>query len=118
MRIFSLVIIALMGLMFTAQPQMALAKDCGIAPGVGPTIPDGNTATSDQIGDAIRGVQDYGFEIQVYTTCMNANKDAFFMNMSDDQRERWVEDFNALADHLTELETTLNDQIAIYNARF
>ena len=118
MRKSPLIIAALTGLMLVTQAPDALAKDCGLAPGAGPSIPDGATTNSDEIGRAIRAVQDYGFEVQVYTACMNTNKEDFFMNMNDAQRERWVEDFNILADNLTLLETSLNDQITIYNTRF
>ena len=103
MRKTPLIIAALVGLMLVAQAPDALAKDCGLAPGDGPTIPNGATATSDQIGNGIRAVQDYSFEVLVYTTCMTTNKELFFMNMSELQRERWVEDFNTLADNLTAL---------------
>jgi len=113
-RIFAAVISVAL---FLAPVSEAAAKDCGIAPGEGPTIPDGATATNEEIGIAIRAIQDYSFEVQVYTSCMNQNKEAFFLNMTDEQRERWAEDFNALADHLTELETSLNLQISIFNSR-
>lgn len=95
----------------------AAAKDCGMPPGDGPVIPDGRTTTNDQIGIAIRAVQDYGFEVQTYTTCLQLNQDAHFLNMTEAQRKRWTDDFNALADRLTEVETSLNDQIKIFNNR-
>jgi len=109
---------ALLGIiLFLAPLSEAAAKDCGISPGKGPTIPSGATATSDEIGIAIRAIQDYSFEVQVYTTCMTQNKETFFLNMTEAQRERWAEDFNALADHLTKLETSLNEQLRIFNSR-
>ena len=95
----------------------ATAKDCGMPPGDGPVIPDGLTATNDQIGIAIRAVQDYSFQVQTYTTCLQLNQDAHFLNMTERQRKRWTDDFNDLADRLTEIETSLNDQIKIFNDR-
>ncbi len=68
-------------------------------------------------GIAIRAVQDYGFEVLAYTGCLQLNKENFFLNMTEPQRERWAEDFNTLADHLTDLENSLNEQIAIFNSR-
>lgn len=117
MRAPALIIVALTGVLLASQPPGALAKDCGMMPGDGPVIPDGVTATNEEIGIAIRAVQDYGFEVQAFTGCLQLNKENFFLNMTEDQRERWVEDFNTLADHLTELENSLNEQIAIFNSR-
>ena len=117
MRTPALIVVATAGILLISQPVDALAKDCGMPPGDGPVIPDGATATNEEIGIAIRAVQDYGFEVQAYTGCLQLNKDNFFLNMTEPQRERWAEDFNALADHLTDLENSLNEQIRIYNSR-
>jgi hypothetical protein len=97
--------------------QPAAAKDCGLPPAVTPTIPDGNTATAEDIRAASQAVQDHGFKVQTYLNCLELNKEDYFLNMTDPERQRWAEDFNALADKLTALETGLNEQIRIYNAR-
>ncbi len=39
------------------------------------------------------------------------------MVLTREQQGRWAEDFNALADRLTEVETALNKQIRVFNAR-
>lgn len=97
--------------------QQTHAADCGMPPGNPPTVPAGATANDDQIRIAIRAVQDYGTVVQNYLNCMSLRKDSFFLNMNTEQRERWNEDFNALADQLTEIETRLNEEIRIFNRR-
>lgn len=93
------------------------AKDCGLPPAETPVVPDGRTATGDDIRNATQAVQEYAFKVQNYLNCMELNKEAFFLNMNDGQRVRWAEDYNALADKLTAIETGLNEQIRIYNER-
>lgn len=100
-----------------ALAASAEAKDCGLPPAEAPVIPSGKTALSEDIRTASQAVQDYGFTVQTYLNCLELNKEAYFLNMTDGQRARWAEDYNALADKLTALETSLNDQIVIFNAR-
>lgn len=100
------------GFSFEAQ-----AADCGFPPKNEPRVPDGATATSEDIRIAIRDVQDYGTAVQRYLNCMELKKDEFFLNMSTEQRERWNEDYNTLADRLTEIEVRLNEEIRIFNRR-
>ncbi len=108
----------LLGLGLTlVGPDVASASDCGLPPINTPTVPDGSTANDDQIRIAIRAVQDYGTAVQNYLNCMQLKQDEFFLNMSKDQRERWSEDYNALADHLEATENNLNEQIRIFNRR-
>ena len=105
-----------LGLAF-ASPDKASASDCGLPPMNAPTVPDGATANDDQIRLVIRAVQDYGTEVQGYLNCMQLKQDEFFLNMKTDQRERWSEDYNALADLLTDIETRLNEEIRIFNRK-
>lgn len=95
----------------------AWAKDCGLPPAETPVVPDGRSATGEDIRGATQAVQEYAFKVQNYLNCMELNKEAFFLNMNDGQRVRWAEDYNALADKLTAIETGLNEQIRIFNER-
>lgn len=117
MKLSGLAGLSVIALGLIAGSGTALAKDCGMPPAEAPSIPDGATATSDEISQATRAVQDYALKVQTYLNCLELNKEAFFLNMSEAQRARWAEDYNALADKLTEIETALNEQIQIYNAR-
>ncbi len=104
-------------LLTSVLPGEAKAADCGLPPISAPRVPDGATANDDQIRIAIRAVQDFGTVVQRYLNCMQLKKDDFFLNMSTDQRERWNEDYNTLADLLTETENRLNEEIRIFNRR-
>jgi len=95
----------------------ASARDCGMPPADPPFIPNGSTANDDDIRVAVREVQDYGFDIQSFLNCQELNREHFFLNMNENQRERWTEDYNAMADALTEIEVALNEQIRIFNSR-
>jgi len=114
MRFARIAVLVCAGAVSFALP--ASAKDCGLPPAEAPMIPDGNTASAEDIRLASQAVQDYGFTVQTHLNCLELNKEAFFLNMTDPQRQRWAEDFNALADKLTALETSLNEQILVYNA--
>ena len=115
LRLSLFICLATVAALMTASP--ANAKDCGMIPGDPPSIPDGTTATNDNIRDAVREIQDYGFDVQAYLNCQQLNRDFFFLNMDEPQRERWTEDYNAMADALTEVETELNVQIKVFNSR-
>ncbi len=113
-----LVTALLLGVMLVmTSPDYATASDCGLPPRNAPTVPDGTTANDDQIRVAIRAVQDYGSQVQRYLNCMQLKQDDFFLNMNTEQRERWNEDYNALADLLAEIEGRLNEEIRIFNRR-
>lgn len=118
MKLSGLAGAAAIALGLATAPGTALAVDCGLPPAETPSIPDGATANSEEISRASRAVQEYGLKVQTYLNCLELNKEAFFLNMNEAQRARWAEDYNALADKLTELENALNQQIQIYNERF
>ncbi len=108
----------ILGLMFSLSgPNYAYASDCGLPPSGAPGVPDGATANDDQIRTAIRAVQDYGTVVQRYLNCMQLKQDDFFLNMNTEQRERWNDDFNTLADLLEDIENRLNEEIRIFNRR-
>ena len=114
MKFAPFILVLALALGFTA-PDRASAADCGMPPMYTPTVPDGATASSEEIRDAIREVQNYGTAVQRYLNCLQLKQDEFFLNMSTEQRERWNEDYNDLADKLTEIETRLNEEIRIFN---
>ena len=108
----------ILGILFSLSgANYAQASDCGLPPRSAPTVPDGATANDDQIRIAIRAVQDYGTLVQRYLNCMQLKQDDFFLNMNTQQRQRWNEDFNTLADLLTDIEARLNEEIRIFNRR-
>lgn len=115
MTLARMLCLGLAGMIAAASP--AAAKDCGLPPAVTPVVPDGKIASSEDIRTVSQQIQDYGFKVQTYLNCLELNKEDYFLNMNDPQRARWAEDYNALADKLTALETSLNEQIRVFNAR-
>ena len=114
MRWFIL-IAAIIGLGFTATT--ASANSCGWPPTDYPAIPDGTTANREQINDAIEQVRDFGTRTNAYLNCQEEIRAEIFLNMNRDQQQRWTDDFNAIVDRLSEIETGLNEQIRIFNQR-
>ena len=103
--------------LFVVTPLRAEVADCGFPPTVSPNIPDGAKASREEIMAAAKTVKDYGKAINAFLDCQEEGKKEMFMVLSRAQQKRWAEDFNALADRLTEVETSLNTQIRVFNAR-
>lgn len=108
----SLLFVAALGL-----SQTALADDCGFEPADPPKVPDGTGASREGMDTAVRAVREYSNAMNVYFDCLQLNRDEWFYNMDRDQQGRWLEDFDASIDHLTEIETEMNKQIRAFNDR-
>lgn len=108
------------GLLFAALPglnQSALAADCGFAPADPPKVPEGAGASREGMDTAVRAVREYSNAMNIYFDCLQLNRDEWFYNMTRDQQGRWLEDLDALIDHLTEIETNMNKEIRAFNNR-
>jgi len=105
----------IMFISLAASPAAALG--CGFPPADYPTVPNGETATREQINVVIEQVRDFGARTNEHLNCLEIERDSMFLNMNRDQQERWTDDFNAIVDKLSEVETSLNEQIRIFNAR-
>lgn len=95
----------------------AMAAECGVTPQQDFQVPDGETATRDQMTAAINALRAYGEAVNSYLDCLDANQETQFFNMTVEQQERWIEDYNALAENLSQVQNLLNEQIRIFNAR-
>lgn len=102
---------------FIFPPALAEVADCGFPPTVSPNIPDGAKASREEIMAAAEAVKAYGKAVNAFLDCQEEAKKELFLVLTREQQGRWAEDFNALADRLTEVETSLNEQIRIFNAR-
>ena len=94
----------------------AAAKECQ-APGPAPAIPDGTTATADQMKAARDGVQSYVNVLQDYQDCLELNiKNAPRGTKAEDlQRQR--DKGNAAIDQATALKNTYIAQVKAFKAR-
>ena len=97
--------------------QTALADDCGFPPADPPPVPEGTNADREGMDVGVRAVREYSNRMNAYFDCLQMNRDEWFFNMNREQQARWLEDFNALVDHLTEVETEMNRQIRAFNNR-
>jgi len=97
--------------------SLAYAEDCGFPPQNKPVIPDGTTATRDIMTAASESVRSYANVMNQHLNCLQANRDGYFFNMTREQQQRWVEDYNSLVDGLEEVENALNTQIRTFNAK-
>ena len=98
-------------------PSQALASDCGMPPSNKPTVPDATTADSASMRTAASAVREYSTAMTAYLDCLEMNSNEMHLNMAKEQQTRWTEDFNAMAEDLTTLETHMNEQIRLYNQR-
>ena len=114
MRLFTAIAFSLF---LGAYSLPAAAFSCGFAPTDAPVVPDGTKAEREDITAAIEAVQAYATRVNAHLNCLDEERSRLFMNMNKEQQERWTDDYNALIDHLTEIETGLNEQIRIYNER-
>ena len=100
-----------------SPPALADVGDCGFPPTVSPIIPDGTKASREEIMAAAEAVKVYGKAVNAFLDCQEEAKKELFLVLSREQQGRWAEDFNALADQLTKVETSINEQIRVFNAR-
>ncbi len=112
-RLFVAAVIAF----FISPPVLADVADCGFPPTVSPKIPDGTKASREEIVTTAEAVKVYGKSVNAFLDCQEEAKKELFLVLTRKQQARWAEDFNALADRLTEVETSLNEQIRVFNAR-
>lgn len=92
-----------------------VAKDCGFPPQEKPVIPSGAIANRTQMNAAIAGIRTFGTLVNNYLNCMEANREKMFVHMNKEQRDRWVDDFNGVADELEVLQNKINEEIRAFN---
>ena len=109
-----------LGLLLVVELAMtppALAEECGFPPADPPKVPEGTTAEREGMDKAVRAVREYSNQMNIYFDCLQLNRDEWFFNMNRDQQNRWIDDFDALVDHLSGIETEMNVQIRAFNNR-
>lgn len=99
----------------TQAPESPVAKDCGFPPQQKPVIPAGELANRTQMDAAIAGIRAYGTLVNNYLNCLEGNRAKMFYIMNKEQQDRWVEDFNTVADGLEQLQNQVNAEIRAFN---
>jgi hypothetical protein len=104
--------------------------DCSYPPA--PThIPDGNTATMQEMVDAQKAVKDYDKAINAYVACLQLERDDALGKVTkpgetptpeqkkamDDMKRVEIQKHNAAIDQLTSIADRFNEQVKVYKAK-
>ncbi|MDB5395815.1 MAG: hypothetical protein JWM91_3321 [Rhodospirillales bacterium] len=114
MRPFHHVITAAAFLALTAAP--AFAADCA-QPGPAPVIPDGATATLDQMKTAHEAVQSYANSLQSVQDCYEAKIKLGQKNTKPEELQKMRDQGNAAVDQAKALGDAYSAQVKIYKTR-
>ena len=82
-----------------------------------PEIPDGASASEEELGSASAAVRAYVGDTQAGLDCISAAEEALGEEVTDEQRAQIVETYNAGVDEMTAVVESFNEQIRIYKAR-
>jgi hypothetical protein len=109
-----LIIVSVM-LILVANVQTARAESCAFPPANNISIPDGKTVDRETMQQTVQQVQDFAAEMSDYLTCLDTNRNKTLANMNKEQQNRWNEDYDTNVEGLSVLQTSLNEQIRIFN---
>ncbi len=91
--------------------------DCGDPPADKPALPDGRTASREEMLAAVEAVKHFSDEVDAWLACKDKRATKVFQWMNEDQRARWEEDVNAVHNDRVALQRAMNEQIRLFNAR-
>jgi hypothetical protein len=94
----------------------AAAKECQ-APGPAPTIPDGTTATADQMKSARDSVQSYVNVLQDYQDCLESSIKHAPKETKQEDLQRLRDKGNAAIDQAEALKNNYIAQVRLFKAR-
>jgi hypothetical protein len=93
----------------------AVAEDCR-APNP-PDVPDGATASDDQMISAHTAVQDYVSAGNAYIVCLTKLRDSADPNTPVQQIAEWTKQHNATVDQMKDVADRFNAQLRIWKAK-
>ena len=106
--------------LLTAAAVVFAAGSAGAAcnaPGPAPAIPDGSTATLDQMKAAQKEVQAYVNVLQTYQDCMEQAITEAPKDMSPEDKQKMREQGNNAVDQATALSAAYSAQAKLFTAR-
>jgi len=109
------VMLAVFSVAVLAAPPAAAIVDCGDPPMHRPLIPDGATASRQDMLAAVDAVQAYSKAVDAYLQCKDKRAQTVFQWMSEEQRKRWNEDTTRIHNRRVEIQKSMNEQIRIFN---
>jgi hypothetical protein len=82
-----------------------------------PGIPDGKTATGDQMTNASVGVKQYVKMLESYQACLKKQDSDAPPDTTPEQRRVWLSQYNNSVDKMEEVANAFNVQLRVYKAR-
>ncbi len=92
----------------------AFAVDCGEVPQTEPYVPNGETASAEEIRTARNNVVSYSDAIDRYLTCMDDRAGNIMPYLTKEQKERWNEDLAAVHEVRREIQNRMNMAIRTF----
>ena len=108
--------IALSAAVFVVVASSAFAADCA-QPGPAPAIPDGTTATVDQMKAAHQAVQSYALALEAVQDCNEAKIKMAPKGTKPEQLQKMRDEGNAAVDQAKALSDAYSAQVKIFKAR-
>jgi hypothetical protein len=93
----------------------AAAEDCRMPNA--PEVPDGATASDDQMVAAHTAVQEYVTSGNAYIVCLTKLRDAADPNTPAEQIATWTQQHNTAVDRMKDVADRFNAQLRIWKAR-
>lgn len=115
MRPFHQVLSAAAFLVLIASPA-AFAADCA-QPGPAPAVPDGTTATVDQMKAAHEAIQSYANSLQLVQDCNEAKIKLAQKSTKPEELQKMRDQGNAAVDQAKALGEAYSAQVKIFKAR-
>ena len=103
------------GLSILLTTQAVYAQTACVTPDA-PTIPDGSTASEQELVATVGAFKAYQAELVEYRECLTAYEEDLGDDMTDEQQEMMVTDYNASVDSEESLAVQLNEAIAAFRA--
>lgn len=99
-----------------SAPSATPPADC-LLPGPAPVPPDGGSATDADMKLGHDTIQNFVLSLEAYQACRNAQIDHAGANVSEKQKQAWIDDGNAAIDQANALASAFSVQLKIFKAR-
>lgn len=104
----------LLTLLVVVSVQTARA-DCTYPPEI--KVPDGNTATRDQMEAAQKTVKEYMAEVESYLACLDEEEKALGEAVTEEQKNLHTSRHNAAVDALNAVAARYNEEVQVFKKR-
>ena len=81
------------------------------------TVPNGKTATEEEMAAAQATVKDYLGALEAYQKCIDAEEQALGDSATDEQKAIHLKRYNASVDAMNAMAARYNDEVRAYKAR-